>query len=388
MRKISAPKIYDGKGNILENTVLICDRNGKLVDISPVREHDSSSIEMKEGVITPGFINTHCHLELSHMLGKADTGTGLLPFLKQVVGFRDVDPDVIKSCIEKEDKNMWEAGIMAVGDISNKADTSETKLSSKIRYYTFVEMFDFLNPNFTEGTIAQYQQVYNQFNIKEGDKKSFVPHAPYTVSRSLFRFINEQSMKGDTISIHNQETPHENQLFINGEGDFSSFYETLGLNLDAFTPTGSRAINYALEGMNPNSRTLFVHNTTSQNRDIALAKEWTNASIYWATCPNANLYIENKLPFYKYFIEEGATMTIGTDSLTSNWQLSIAEEIKTILKYCSYLKFDEVIQWACINGARALGFEDDLGSIEVGKNPGLVLWSHEDPLVSDIQRIL
>ena len=65
-------------------------------------------------------------------------------------------------------------------------------------------------------------------------------------------------------------------------------------------------------------------------------------------------------------------MTIGTDSLTSNWQLSILEEIKTIRKYASYVSLDTLLEWATINGAKALGFDHKLGSIEVGKKPGLV----------------
>jgi cytosine/adenosine deaminase-related metal-dependent hydrolase len=94
--------------------------------------------------------------------------------------------------------------------------------------------------------------------------------------------------------------------------------------------------------------------------------------VFWATCPNANLYIENRLPEYRRFTEARAQVCIGTDSLTSNWQLNILEEMKTILRYQSYLDFETVLQWATINGAKALGFDNELGSIEAGKTPGLV----------------
>jgi len=73
-------------------------------------------------------------------------------------------------------------------------------------------------------------------------------------------------------------------------------------------------------------------------------------------------------------------MTIGTDSLTSNWQLSVLEEIKTIKKYKSYVPVETLIEWACKNGAEALGYEDKLGTIEVGKTPGLV---HIDAIAGD-----
>jgi len=124
--------------------------------------------------------------------------------------------------------------------------------------------------------------------------------------------------------------------------------------------------------MDPNQRTLFVHNTLTTYKDIAAAKSW-GKNVYWATCPNANLYIENRLPNYKYFLDAKANLTIGTDSLTSNWQLSVWEEMKTISRYQSYIDFSTMLQWATINGAKALGMEENLGSIEVGKTPGINL---------------
>jgi len=71
-----------------------------------------------------------------------------------------------------------------------------------------------------------------------------------------------------------------------------------------------------------------------------------------------------------------ARMTIGTDSLTSNWQLSILDEMKAIAQYQSYVPFETLLEWATLNGAKALGFENDLGSIEVGKSCGLNLLSN------------
>ena len=124
--------------------------------------------------------------------------------------------------------------------------------------------------------------------------------------------------------------------------------------------------------MDPNQRTLFVHNTLTSAEDIQAAHAWSQ-QVYWATCANANLYIENRLPNYQAFIDNQAKMTIGTDSLTSNWQLSVLEEMKTIVRYQSGVSFSTLLEWATINGAMALGFEDELGSLEVGKKPGLNL---------------
>jgi len=184
--------------------------------------------------------------------------------------------------------------------------------------------------------------------------------------------INELNSDDCTVSIHNQETPSENELFESKTGRFIDFYKAFGFSLDQFSAIGKGSIYYALEHMNPKNRTLFVHNTLTTNEDIKAAKTWSG-NIFWATCPNANLYIENRLPNYQNFIDTDAKMTIGTDSLTSNWQLSIIEEMKAIAKYQSYVSFETMLRWATLNGAEALGFEKELGSIEKGKSPGLNL---------------
>ena len=372
MRKITADLVCFGHREAQGNIVLILDNDGKILSIDELKEHDPASIQLHRGVIVPGFINTHCHLELSHMKGLVPSGTSLIPFITNVVKFRDFPEEQILEAIEAADQDMYQAGIVAVGDISNKTDTASTKSNSKIRYYTFVEMFDFLQASMTRAEFQKYKLVYDHQSDVNGNRKSCVPHAPYTVSADLFKKINEHNRGRGTVSIHNQETPPENQLFLSKTGDFLDFYQGFGMPLDHFQATGKTAIHYALSQMDPNCRTLFVHNTLSTADDIKAAHEWSE-KVYWSTCPNANLYIENRLPNYQYFLDEGAKVTIGTDSLTSNWQLSVLEEMKTIARYQSYLPFETMLRWATINGAEALGFEDELGSIEVGKKPGLNL---------------
>jgi len=380
MRKISADIVFPIAGEPVKEGVVIVDHKGEIQKIDQRVNHDSASLEIHKGVIVPGFINTHCHLELSHMKGKVDTGTGLLPFLHSVVAFRDFPQDVILDAIDQADQKMYEGGIVAVGDISNKLDTADRKAKSSIRYYTFVEMFDFLQDGLTDQLTEQYDEVYMGQSNANGNRKSAVPHAPYTVSPSLFQKINRiNSNKDITVSIHNQETVHEDELFLSKTGGFVDFYQSFNFSLDHFKATDKTSIHYAMEHMNAGCRTLFVHNTLTSPEDIQAAQAW-NSQVYWATCANANLYIENRLPNYKHFIDTGAKMTIGTDSLTSNWQLSIIEEMKTIVRYQSYVPFETLIRWATLNGAEALGFDDTLGSIEPGKTPGLNLLNLEPDL--------
>ena len=369
--KLSADLIFSSEGTLLKDKVLIHE-DGKILSIESKINHDPNTINRLRGILCPGFINTHCHLELSHMKGRIDTGTGLLPFLKAVVGYRDIEQEIINQAILDANEEMTKNGIVAVGDISNKLDTASVKRDSTIDYYTFVEMFDFMQSSMTTQTIKQYTEVYKRQSTHGHNRVSYSPHAPYTVSPDLYLYIQEQNSDNSTVSIHNQETVHENQLFIDKTGGFMDFYEGFGFNLNDFKPIGKPSIYASLPHLNPNNRNLFVHNTTTTREDIDAAQEWSD-KVYWATCANANLYIENSLPDYQAFIDSDAQMTIGTDSLSSNWQLSILEEIKTISRYKSYVPFETLLVWATINGAKALGYEDRLGSFRAGTTPGINL---------------
>ena len=377
MRKISADFIFPISKTPIKDGVIILEEDGTILKIEERSQHDLANLEIHKGIICPGFINTHCHMELSHMKGRVNTGTGLIPFISDVVAYREVPMEEILDAIEKADQEMYEAGIVAVGDISNKLDTAAQKNKSKINYYSFVEMFDFLQSDNAQATFDQYKEVYDGQSNSNGNKKSCVPHAPYTVSPELFGLMNAVNSDGQTISIHNQESPYENALFQEKTGGFVDFYNSFGIPIDNFEAIGKTSIHYALEHMNPDCRTLFVHNTMTQEADIRAAQDWST-NTYWATCANANLYIENRMPDYRHFIETNARLTIGTDSLTSNWQLSVLEELKTISRYQSYVPFETLLRWATLNGAAALGYEDSLGSLEKGKKPGINLISGVD----------
>ncbi|MFN0034540.1 MAG: amidohydrolase family protein [Saprospiraceae bacterium] len=374
MRKITANWVCPVSSEPLENAVIVADDAGKILAIEARERHDPASLETYSGILVPGFVNTHCHLELSHMKGKVGTGTGLIPFITSVVTQRNAAAEIIAEAIENAEQEMLDGGIVALGDISNAPDTFATKAKGRMRYHTFLELFDFLQEAGAEKSFADGRAVYEQIELAPGSARSLVPHAPYSVSKSLFEKINtfNPSTADITVSIHNQETPPEQDLFLEKKGGFLDFYAKFGISLEHFEATGRPSIYYALANMNPANRTLFVHNTLSTQADMEAAQVWS-PNVFWATCPNANLYIENRLPDYSAFLKTNARVTIGTDSLTSNWQLSVLEEMKTIARYQSYVPFATLLRWATLNGAQALGFDGTLGSLEVGKTPGMVL---------------
>jgi aminodeoxyfutalosine deaminase len=377
IQKFTADWVCPVSSAPLKNGVVITDSNGKILAIEPRAAHDVATLKTLKGVLVPGFVNAHCHLELSHMKGLVATGTTLIPFITGVVTRREASIERIADAIEKAEKEMLQGGIVAVGDISNQTDTLAQKAKGNLHYYTFIEMFDFMQAHETDAAFTRYQAVYDSITETARHKKAVVPHAPYSVSENLFEKLKAFSpASGATISIHNQETQAESDLFERGNGGFFDFYGKFGVSLDGFKPSFKPSIYYALGQMNPNNRSLFVHNTLTQKSEIEAAQAWS-PHVFWATCPNANLYIENRLPNYQLFLDTQARVCIGTDSLTSNWQLSVLEEMKTIQRYQSYVPFSHVLKWATLNGAQALGFDAEIGSLEVGKTPGLNLISSE-----------
>jgi len=374
IKKIGAKYVITGHGPILEDYAVILNDFNVVEKLVPLSDLDQSDVHIFPGYIMPGFVNTHCHLELSHMKNLISTGTGLIPFIRDVVTKRAADPERIQEAMDQADRSMWENGIMAVGDISNVSDSAVTKKNSKLDYYTFIESFDLMQADDTDRAFNESKEVLSAFD----EKKSIVPHAPYSCSQALLNKINDvnQGMH-QTISIHNQETVHENNFFINKTGQLVDFYKSFGLKTDNFDAINKTSIHYLLNHIDPDQQYLFVHNTLTNQQDFEAAEQRLN-NIFWSTCPNANLYIENALPDYKMFMENNAKMTIGTDSLASNWQLSIWDEMTTIKKFNSYLPNELLIQWATINGAKALQMDDKLGSIEVGKCPGLLHLDSED----------
>lgn len=366
LQYFSADWIFPVNAPPIKNGVVITKDNGEVVNLLTEKESKDLNIQKYEGAIVPGFINTHCHLELSHMLGQIPEKTGLVEFVKRIIKSRQSSEQQIKSAMEIADKQMFDNGIVAVGDISNQTISKETKFKSNIYYHTFVEAMGF-NPERAEAIMNHSKEIKNGFSPLPA---SIVPHAPYSVSPELFKLINAAVEDGSFISIHNQETGEENAFFKNKKGGFLDLYDFLGLDIEFFKPMGKSSLQSFLPYLN-NQRTLLVHNTVSNNEDIDFAKK-TNPDLYWCLCPNANLYIEDKLPDTDLLIDGKVKITLGTDSLASNHQLNILAEMKT-LQHAKNINFEKLLSWATINGADFLGIEKDFGTIEVGKTPGLNL---------------
>jgi cytosine/adenosine deaminase-related metal-dependent hydrolase len=304
--------------------------------------------------------------------------TGLIEFLCSVVTKRDFPREVIDQEIIKAEKEMYDNGIVAVGDIGNTADTAEVKSKSSIRWQNFVEVLGFTDEKADEN-IEHYKKVAQTLeqklqtsNIKH--RIALVPHAPYSISPKTFKLINELT-KDQIISIHNQEHPAEDVLYKTGGGDYLKLFKIFGINQSPFPVTGLSSIRSVLPYFN-NGQTIFlIHNTFMPEEDVVFAKEYAEKNglkLVWCLCINANLYIENKVPPVEMLMKHECPIVLGTDSYSSNWQLSITKEMQSLKNKFPSLSIETILQWATSSGAKALQWDDELGSFEKGKRPGLV----------------
>lgn len=374
--KLSAGFIFDGKRFVKDKT-LITDAGGKILDLIPSKDA-GEDVQYFEGILCPGFINAHCHLELSHLKDKVPLHTGLIDFLMTVMQNRNErDPEEIAGFSRKADREMYDNGIVAVGDISNNVSSIPVKKESSLYYHTFVEATGFLDFNASE-RFTYMKRVYQGF-MDSRLKTSLVPHAPYSVSPSLFHLINDF---GETtvISIHNQECEDENKLYDTGKSHFTRLYENLGIDITGFKPTGKSSLKSWLPYFNNPHPIILVHNTFTDESDIAFVKD-SGHQAFWCLCPNANAYIENSMPPVESLLKQDTKIVLGTDSLASNHQLSILEEIKTLQKHFPGTILEKMLSWATLNGAEALHCEEKYGSFERGKKPGIVqftpVWKNE-----------
>ncbi len=369
LKYFSADWIFPVASAPVKNGAVAVRPDGEIVGILTQEEIVNLGLDITKhtGAIVPGFINTHCHLELSHMLGQIPEHTGLVEFVRSIITSRQADAGQIKAAMETADQKMFENGIVAVGDISNQISSKEVKENSKVHYHTFIEALGF-NPERAGAIMDHVKSIKQDF---EPLPASIVPHAPYTVSPELFELIRDEAEKANTlISVHNQETDNENAFFENKTGGFLDLYQFLGLDITFFEPSHKTSLQSWLPYIKE-QKTLLVHNTVSNKADITFAKAY-NPNLYWCLCPQANLYIENALPNVDLLINEKVKITLGTDSLASNHQLNILSEMITLQKH-KQVTFEKLLSWATINGAEFLALDKELGTIEPGKKPGLNL---------------
>lgn len=379
MQYLSADCIVPVTGKPCYNNVLVVSDDGIIEGIYDKSELKEPIYEIHhyEGILCPGFVNTHCHLELSWAKGLISESKGLDHFVRQLeMARKSVSGLNIQEAIENAAYEMEQSGIVATADIANGNLSLDFKRNSRHYFHTFVEVFG-SNPEFAQAIFKKAGQLKSQFEEQTlSGSVSIVPHATYSLSEELFNLIAAAG-KSRLLSIHHQENTDENHFFKDGSGPIAERRKAFNSDLPPFKGQGKRPLESIARYFSPDQKILLVHNTVSEKQDIDFAEQYFS-DVYWCFCPNANLYIENRLPDINSFRKSDCRITLGTDSLASNPQLSIFAEMKTIQQHFHEIPLLELILWGTLNGAEFLGLEQQLGSFEKGKSPGVVLIENAD----------
>ena len=354
-RKIASHYALVG-GRLSRNIVVEVDDSRQIVAIDEVDTLDNRhGVEFYPGILIPGMVNAHCHLELSYLRGAIAEGGGFATFAREIGRVRgNYTLEERISAASRADAQMWEEGVEAVLDIANDEVAMGVKRASKIEYTTLFELFG-LNTTTLENHLMM---------AKQNEQSSITPHSTYSLQNQIF--IDACKSNTSTISVHLLESPDETRLYHN-EGSLWEWYSRMGWECD-FLHYGSPARRVA-ESIAGERRVVVVHGCEATKEDVALLGDHFANNITWALCPESNRYISSLRPPIKMLREMGANIAIGSDSLASSRTLSIIENLRQL----GDVPLNELLTWATINGARAIGMEERIGSIELGKRPGLAV---------------
>jgi aminodeoxyfutalosine deaminase len=375
MKYFSAQYIFTNDGPPVKRGIITTENDGTIVSIEDDngKLKERHSVEFYNGIIVPGFVNCHCHLELSFLKNKIPGGHGLPDFLRAVNTLRNFPEIDVNDAISRADAEMAREGVVLCADICNNASAFDIKKDSRIRYISLLEVFG-IDPSRAE---SRMNEILMLAEYTEDLKMPhwIVPHALYSISIPLFRLLKKHTEANEITSIHFMESPDEVSFLSTRSGKLLTYYREL---VSSFSETQIVAdpVQAIKEMVCQSGNLILVHNTFVTSNIISGLVD--RQGLYWCLCPLSNLYIEGRMPPVNLLVDEGCNIVIGTDSLSSNNSLSIVSELRSIQKHFPSFSLETLISWATINGAKALGAESELGSIKPGKRPGLVLLKNAD----------
>ena len=334
MNRVAASYLFalDGRGPV-QNGFVEYDDEGTILRTGVCEDVAAEPHFLTGCALVPGFVNTHCHIELSYMRGLFRRGTGMAGFIDQINALRDTAPQAERiETIRSRMDQLWQRGVQAMADISNSADS---------------------------------------FAVK--------PHACYTMSPELVTASSAAGLASGFLSFHSEETPEEEEMMRSGSGPMWENRVRAGMRTPPVTGTSSLLYFLdRLEKVHPapfDEHILLVHEVCMDAEGIAAVKAKLHHP-FIALCPLSNIYIHDALPPVELLRNSGLSLTVGTDSLSSNDDLDMVSELFCLQENFPQLSLEEMLGWACSNGAAFLGKEDVMGRLEAGMRPGIVCIDH------------
>ncbi len=376
---VSSEPIENG-AVVVENDVIVA--VGTLSDLAgqfPNAEPD----DFNEAVILPGFVNCHSHLEITAMRGLLDeVEHDFLSWLLKLNGVReemassgDIDLSAIAGAIEGA-----RSGVTCFGDIGRFGRAGFEALKTVgLRGVLFQET-EFWPHN--DNAAEDLEKLREKFaHLKEGETElvevGLSPHSPYTVSPKLFEKITEFALsEGIKITIHAAESVDEDDLMRHGTGLFAGLLDKFGV---AWQSPKCSSIEYLAKMGVLRAKPLLAHCIKVSDSDIELIAE-SGSTV--AHCPKSNAKFGHGYAPLERFLEAGVSIGLGSDSVASNNSCDMLEESRFAVLAARnqagrnrLVTAKEAIELATLGGAKAVGLDDKVGTLEPGKQADLAVVS-------------
>ena len=332
-----------------------------------------------DGAVAPGLVNAHCHVELSYLKGQFRKGTGMAGFIDQINEMRDnksLEEKVHDLTVAMD--SLWDQGVVAMADISNCSDSFAVKARHPMYTRTFLEVFG-TEPEDCGAVmdgVRRLKETADCFGIDAAP----TPHACYTMSPQLVTAVSVEGLKSGFLSFHSEETEEEEEMLKYGSGKMWENRVKAGMSVPPVT--GKSSLLYFIDRLlagHPapfDEHILLVHECCLDQEGIDAVKS-VMGHPFVAVCPLSNLFIHNALPPIDLMRRNGLKVCVGTDSLSSNDDLNLVDELFCLQRNFPEVPLGELLTWASRNGAEFLA-RPEFGTLEPGKRPGLVFIDNLD----------
>lgn len=379
---ISAEPIADGAIAFEKDKIAAVGKCGEIIEKFP----EAKCENFGEAAILPGFVNAHSHLEITAMRGfldefDADFYSWLITLTK-ARGEKLTDEDIKNAAVFGALEGA-RSGATCFGDIGRTGEAGfEALKANGLRGVLFQET-EFSPANETaEEDFAKLNEKFLKLKEKETElvKVGISPHSPYTVSRKLFEKIADYALdKNIKISVHAAESVEEQDLMLSGEGFFAEIYRNFGFKWNA--PRRS-SIEYLDRIGVLRAKPLLAHCVKVSEKDVERIAE-SDSRI--AHCPKSNAKFGHGVAPLENFLDKKICVGFGSDSMASNNTCDILEEARfaallarTRKEKARFLSAKEIIETATFGGAKALGLEAEIGTLEAGKQADFIIVSLEN----------
>jgi aminodeoxyfutalosine deaminase len=356
---VTARWLFPASAPPLERGILVL-AGDRILGIEPhgTRKPDR---DFGNAAILPGLVNTHTHLDLTGMRGLAPPSPDFTGWLRQVIGHRRTQSaDDVAASIREGLAESLRNGTTLIGDISGDGASWTELAAAPIRAVVFREMLG-LPKDRAERAWQVAQQWLGACKPTSTCRPGLSPHAPYSARVSL---IKAAAQSGLPVTIHLAESAAERELLEEHSGPFVPFLQDLG----AWDPIGlANSPEHVLRLANGAGPTLFAHG----NFLAVTAPVPATATVVY--CPRTHAAFGHPPHPFRDWIARGVRVTLGTDGLASNPDLSVLNEMRFLHADCPDVPGDTLLRLATLNGAEALGWSDECGSLEEGKSADFVV---------------